>query len=265
MPSSLSAASTRDDPPPTLLPAESLNGRLPGLRAGFSAALPRADDAVLAPVLRALAAGAWGAAPEALPLPLLLRQTHSARVLGLADGPAPDAPPGCDGAVASRTDALLLAIKAADCVPLLAVDAERGRYAALHAGWRGTAAGILPALLEAWRGEDGGLRGVHLELGAHIRDCCYEVRADCLAHFAPRALDGAVRVREGRTFLGLAALLRAQALAAGVPPAQIVASAPCTCCHRDADGRWPYASYRRAMQSGAPYASTNVALIGIVP
>jgi purine-nucleoside/S-methyl-5'-thioadenosine phosphorylase / adenosine deaminase len=257
-----------------LLPAAAVAGRLAGLVAAFSTALPRLPDPELAARLRELVQARWAPAraPLELPLPLLLRQTHSARVLELdgahasaghaTAGHATAAPPAADGAEAGAGPPRLLAVKSADCVPLLAVDAHLQRYAALHAGWRGTAQGILPALLERWRAAGSSLHAVHLELGPHIRDCCYEVRADCLAHFDPAALRGAVREQGGRSWLSLAALLRGQALRAGVPAAQVTVSAHCTYCEAGPDGAAPYASYRRDSHRGEAFSATNVGLIG---
>jgi YfiH family protein len=241
--------------------------RLPGLVAAFSVALPRQADAGLAALLRDLAAERWGRAARAVPLPLLLRQTHSPLVLGLqgaAEGSATEPSPAGDGVWAEAGRPRLLAVKTADCVPLLAVDAKAGRYAALHAGWRGTAAGILPNLLAAWRAKGGQPRDVHLELGPHIQGCCYEVQADCLAHFDLQHLREALRQEAGRTWLRLAAVLRSQALAAGVPAEQVRVSAHCTCCHRSTDGSTPYASYRRSTHAGEAFVATNVGLIGVL-
>ncbi len=261
-------------PDPALVPAGAVSGRLPGLVAAFSTALPRLPDSALGPLLRTLAARTWGRPTEGLPLPLLLRQTHSPYVLELASsagalqgaaeaGEAAASPPA-DGATAGPGAPRLLAVKTADCVPLLAVDVERGAYAALHAGWRGTAAGILPRLLAAWRTAGSSLRAVHLELGPHIRGCCYEVQADCLAHFTPAQLHAAVETRAGRSYLALAAVLRTQALDAGVPASQVHGSAHCTYCQRGPDGSAPYASYRRAGHLGQPFVGTNVGLIGML-
>lgn len=259
---------------PGWYPARSLAGTLPGLVAGFSTALPRRPEAALAAEARALTRrfAAPDAPPEAVPAPLLLRQTHSPHVLTLdgarplsAAPPVEDGAPPFDGASAEAGGGHLLAVKVADCVPVLAVDAAHGRYAALHAGWRGTAAGIVETLLDAWRAAGSDLRAVRLELGPHIQGCCYEVQADCLAHFSAEEQAAAVQRREGRTWLHLAAVLEARAVRAGVPAAQIAVSPHCTYCHRAADGSAPYASYRRATHAGAPFAATNLGLIGVLP
>jgi YfiH family protein len=248
---------------PDLLPAGSLEGLLPGLVAGFSTALPRLPDRELTPLVRALAGQRLRPPGGTLPAPVLLTQTHSAGVLDLTRDDAHSGP--CDGMAAHRSRPALLAVKTADCVPLLAVDPETGGFAALHVGWRGAAGGILPNLLALWRERGSGLRETVLVLGPHIRACCYEVREDCLAHFSPALRALAVRRAGAATCLDLAAVLRAQAGEAGIPHERVEVLPYCTDCHRDGDGAPPFASYRRDGRNGAALAGTNVGLIGLLP
>ncbi|MFB6240654.1 MAG: polyphenol oxidase family protein, partial [Gemmatimonadota bacterium] len=135
----------RDGP----LPAYRLTGweeAHPGLRAGVTAGAEAGDLGVAterppaewAERMEALA-GAAGARRVVLP-----RQVHGRRVLEAAGG----APPGI--LLAGEADGLttdepgtLLAVTVADCVPVFVLDPESGALALLHAGWRGTAAGVL--------------------------------------------------------------------------------------------------------------------------
>lgn len=206
--------------------------------------------------------------------PLLLKQVHSAeivdatRITAQRAGHAPHPTsfqegPRADGATSTLEHGGMLAIKTADCVPLLAVDGAQ--YAALHAGWRGTAAGILPALLGGWKEAGSTLKNVALALGPHIGGCCYEVGDDCLEQFSKADLTGAVTRSGGRPHLDLGSVLRAQAERLGVPGSRIVVSPHCTRCHTDAEGRHPYASHRRTSATGQTLAHTNVAVIGRLP
>ena len=80
--------------------------------------------------------------------------------------------PGLAGeadAVLSRTPGLLVAVRTADCVPVLVSGPEV--VGAIHAGWRGLAAGVIPAAIEALEG-CGPLRAV---VGPSICMDCYEV------------------------------------------------------------------------------------------
>jgi polyphenol oxidase len=269
------AALARTDPPavsrgsathaPPVYRSRLLDEALPGLRHGFTGAWPRLDDVDLARGTAALLG--MGAR-----LPWVFNQPHGADILALAEGAAPDRVPviGYDGARARLGAAddpanSTICIKAADCVTVLAVYRGQRAYAALHAGWRGVAAGILPRLLDAWLGAPGtrataAASDVRLAFGPHIRACCFEVRADCIAQFRAEDLDGAIVTRDGRTTLNLERVLRTQAAAYGVGEAQIEALPQCSRCTREGDA-YPFASYRRAQQEGT-LAGRNVAFIG---
>jgi YfiH family protein len=101
----------------------------------------------------AAVATSLGATPDRI---LRVRQVHGriVRVVRASDGaPDPAALPDGD-AIVSNVAGAVLAVVVADCVPLLLVDPRRGAAAAVHAGWRGTCAGIAPAavnaMAEAW-------------------------------------------------------------------------------------------------------------------
>jgi hypothetical protein len=209
----------------------------------------------------ALSRQAFG--PSAGPL-LELGQPHAARIVS-ADG-APIAEPArraADGALAGGDFRGLIAIRSADCVPVLAADPETGRFAALHAGWRGTAAGILPELLGQLRALGSSLHALRLAFGPGIGPCCFEVREDCIGAFAPPHLHGAVEVRAGSTYLDLHRVLHNQLAAAGLTAAQVETLPLCTRCAQDETGRPLFASFRRSNQQGESSAPRNYSLIGI--
>ncbi len=87
---------------------------------------------------------------------------------------------GADGH-ATRARGLLLTVTVADCVPVYLVDPRRGALALLHAGWRGTAAGILRAGVELLRERAGtDPRDVVMHAGVGICGACYEVGSEVL-------------------------------------------------------------------------------------
>ncbi|HYE75416.1 MAG TPA: peptidoglycan editing factor PgeF, partial [Blastocatellia bacterium] len=76
------------------------------------------------------------------------RQIHSADVRVLNDEKdALSEPTSCD-ALTSNLPRILLAIQTADCLPVLIVDERTRSFAAIHAGWRGTLAGIVARTVE---------------------------------------------------------------------------------------------------------------------
>jgi YfiH family protein len=110
-----------------------------------------------------------------------LRQIHSAIVHRV---PATLAtPPAGDGLI-TDTPAVWLAIKTADCVPVLVVDVERRAVGAFHAGWRGALARIAEKGVGEMRRHFGSRpRDLRAAIGPSIRRCCYRVGSEVLAEF----------------------------------------------------------------------------------
>ena len=128
---------------------------------------------------------------------------------------------------------MVLTVSVADCVPVSMVDVERRAIALLHAGWRGTDAGILEAGLRALLAmTDGDTLGLRLHLGPAICGHCYEVGPE---------VHGALGlpVRERPAPIDLRAVLAARALDAGLDARHITASDHCTRC-----GDSPFFSHR---------------------
>jgi YfiH family protein len=75
-------------------------------------------------------------------------------------------------AIVSATPGLAVGIVTADCVPILVASRDGSRVGAIHAGWRGLAAGVIEAGIEAMDCEASGLAAA---VGPAARGCCYEV------------------------------------------------------------------------------------------
>jgi len=139
---------------------------------------------------------------------------------------------GCVGAAAPRADAVVsvlpgvpVGVVTADCVPILVATDAGTAVAAIHAGWRGLACGVVAAAIEALRAESGGAVRLVAAIGPHIGACCYEVDEPVLAALAPRfgaALDAALRpARPGHAWLDLGRLAHAALLHAGLSPSAL--------------------------------------------
>jgi YfiH family protein len=87
--------------------------------------------------------------------------------------------------IVSNDPEIAIAVRAADCVPILIADPTTGAVAAVHAGWRGTAAGAATAAVEAL-GREFGARPSDLvaAIGPSIGPCCYEVGTELVDAFA---------------------------------------------------------------------------------
>lgn len=159
-----------------------------------------------------------------------LKQVHGAAVVearGILPGEVAVA--GYGDALVTTERGLVVAIATADCVPVILVDVEAGALAVVHAGWRGTAARVADAALDALVARGGRLDRVHALFGPSISRDAYEVGPEVLA-----ALDGALPLgaavpgRGDRSFLDVAACNEAALLRRGVRAERIVRPRLCT-------------------------------------
>ena len=123
--------------------------------------------------------------------------------------------PRADAAV-TRARGVAIAVRAADCLPVLFADRAGTVVAAAHAGWRGLAAGVLEATLAAMGVAP---RDVVAWIGPAIGPRRFEVGRDVLdAYAGPQPADAACFVphREGKWLADLPGLARARLARAGV-------------------------------------------------
>ncbi|MDW5265004.1 MULTISPECIES: peptidoglycan editing factor PgeF [Acidobacteriaceae] len=172
-----------------------------------------------------------------------LKQVHSALVLPIrkeedvfegtlqtADGKA--VLEG-DGAV-TDLPGVMLGVQTADCVPVLIADVNKRVVAAIHAGWRGTAARIVEQGCLAMQ-ERYGSRPEELvaAVGPSIGACCYAVGEEVRSGFGAQFeyADALFRTGEtGQMHLDLWEANRRQLLDAGVPAQSITVIGECTAC-----------------------------------
>lgn len=155
-----------------------------------------------------------------------LKQIHSTRV-AVADRPGAW---GEGDALVTSAPGLFVAVKTADCIPILLVDPVRRVVAAVHAGWRGTAGNIVRSTIDTMVSEfHTNTAVVWAAVGPGIGKCCYEVSGDVAVQFAPwlpehtGAADG--------TMLDLTEVNRRQMIHAGVASTRILTSEGwCTQC-----------------------------------
>ena len=140
----------------------------------------------------------------------------------------------------------VIAVKTADCMPLLLVDERQRAVAAVHAGWRGTAAAIGPSAIEAMRRRFGTRpEDLHAAIGPGIGKCCYEVGPEVMERFGG----------QGRGHLDLLSENRRQLEESGVTASRIYASHLCTMCRGE-----EFHSFRRDREA----AGRLYSFIGIV-
>jgi YfiH family protein len=112
-----------------------------------------------------------------------VKQIHS-DIIARADGDQ-----GCLGegdALITAVPGQFIGIRTADCVPLLIADRNRRVVAAVHAGWRGSAAGIAGKTVRRLSDEYGtNPIDLLVAIGPTIGQCCFEVGPEVAAQFEP--------------------------------------------------------------------------------
>ena len=195
-----------------------------------------------------------GTGPENLFMPV---QKHTNDVIVYEDCREDEIknPPEADAVITAKRG-VALGIMVADCVPALLYDKKTGAIGAVHAGWRGTAKGILIGTIEKMRHSFGSRPGdMRIAIGPAIRKCCYEVDMDVLRQIETSAgvpaghHAGNIRyygIKGPKAYIDLPEANRRQAIAHGVKEENIWLSGICTSCQPE-----KFHSYRREFRLGA--------------
>jgi polyphenol oxidase len=166
-----------------------------------------------------------------------LKQIHSNLVL-IADHPGLI---GEADALVTNQPGLAISIRTADCYPILLAAERTQAVAAIHAGWRGTAAQIVIKTLEKMQSQFGTMpNDISAAIGPGIGACCYEVGEEVSLQFG----------LEGKTHLDLASENRKQLESAGVPTQKIQTLGDCTFCSAER-----FFSYRREKEKAGRMTS----------
>ncbi|RMH50616.1 MAG: peptidoglycan editing factor PgeF [Zetaproteobacteria bacterium] len=155
------------------------------------------------------------------------RQLHGDAVWWVEWGDAGD---GADILI-SRKRHHTLAIRTADCLPVLLADGEAGVVAAVHAGWRGTVCNVVARAVAVMVEIGARAERIHADFGPAIGPCCFRVEGEARARLQAAADGVGVTAADGAAaYADLAAINRWQLERAGVPAGQIDSDGPCTCC-----------------------------------
>jgi purine-nucleoside/S-methyl-5'-thioadenosine phosphorylase / adenosine deaminase len=137
-----------------------------------------------------------------------------------------------------------VAVRTADCVPVLVYDRRRRAVAAIHAGWRGAVAGIVPKTIQLMVSRfsiaESDLR---VSIGPSAGPCCYEVDEAVLAPLRGGWSEWPSVLQDDRgtkARLDLKVLVQRQTAHIGLRPEHITAVNLCTICHSEL-----FYSYRR--------------------
>lgn len=176
------------------------------------------------------------------------RQIHSARVVSISSKMG-DLVEEADAFVTTEPG-VVCAVATADCLPVLIWDAHERIVAAVHAGWRGVAAQIVPETIAYIRDEfhDADLR---VAMGPAMAASCYEVGDEVVSACGKTVTDVAPYLkatRPGHHFIDLKGIVREQLERLGVTINCVEDTAICTHCNSH------YASYRRGDRSERQYS-----------
>jgi YfiH family protein len=168
---------------------------------------------------------------------LRVSQVHGIRILRVGRGADPRAVAGeqADG-LCTDEPGLGLSVHVADCTPIVMACPRTGACAALHAGWRGTVAGMARAGVDTMKSQFGCRpEDLRVALGPCIGACCFEVGGeveDAFVAAMPAAREKGVVVNSAgrKAHIDLRAFQARQFEAAGILPQHIDISTDCTLC-----------------------------------
>lgn len=200
---------------------------------GFNLATHVGDDAQDVARNRALLAGLLPGADTVA----WLEQVHGTTVVHLAA--APPRPLTADAAITSRPG-LACAVLVADCVPILLTSRDGNAVAAVHAGWRGLADGIVAQAVAAFRVPPSTLMAW---IGPCIGPTAYTIGAELAARFTALGAGRHCLPHADGWHLDLHGLARHALARAGVDAVHGAAR----CVHGDAQA---FYSYRRDGRTG---------------
>ncbi|MBQ4574288.1 MAG: peptidoglycan editing factor PgeF [Clostridia bacterium] len=201
--------------------------------ASMNVALNRGDEEVNVRENRRILANAAGATEQIV----YASQIHSSTVAYVEYGteiPENGLNLGSLDGIVSADPSLTLLVKTADCAPILLCDSETGIVAAVHAGWRGTAAGIAAEAVRVMAAHGSLPANIRAAIGPCIHACCFEVGEDLReAVIALRGSDFASRhigESEDTLHADIVAMNCELLLEAGIPLSNIDLCPLCTCC-----------------------------------
>jgi YfiH family protein len=169
---------------------------------------------------------------------LMIRQVHRADVaVRRAGQPAAWQRPEADVIISDDPDSAI-AVRVADCAPILLADSRLHAVGAAHAGWRGTVHGAAIAAVRAMQETFGSAPAdLVAAIGPCLGPCCGEVGPEVVDAFreAGHSRDALARWfapgASGRPYLDLARANRDQLESAGLLPSRIHAAGLCTKSH----------------------------------
>lgn len=153
------------------------------------------------------------------------RQTHSADVIEV---PAATQTEQEADAIFTKSPSALLAVKTADCVPILIGDPSTGFSCGIHSGWRGAAANVIGAAISALKKAGADPDSMLAAIGPAACAKCFEIGPDVAEKFSSLGFEGAVVRMNGGSHLDLEDVCARQLESGGVRAINVHRSGHCT-------------------------------------
>lgn len=119
----------------------------------------------------------------------------------------------------------------ADCVPILMYDRGAEVVAAVHAGWRGSVAGVAPKCVEIMKSRFGSIaEDIRVAIGPSIGKCCFEFGEEAVTYFGDKYY---AKEPNGKFKVDLWEYNRDLLLSVGIKSENIDISGICTMCESD--------------------------------
>ncbi len=171
------------------------------------------------------------------------KQTHSVEILTISKLSDSETDlSGFDGIITALPN-IVLAVKTADCVPVMLYDSEQGIAGIVHSGWRGSYENIIDKMIMEFFKHKSNLKKLKAHIGPSIGPCCYPIygdRYDQICRRYPNYRERIFPVYDAKVRLDLRQLIWLQLTDSGVSADNIGCHVSCTSCQHD-----KYYSYRR--------------------
>ncbi|WP_025270316.1 peptidoglycan editing factor PgeF [Hippea sp. KM1] len=163
-----------------------------------------------------------------------INQIHSKDIVKF-DGKNHDA----DGIFTDKVG-VFLAIRFADCLPIVLMDTKRRVVMAIHAGWRGSYLGISRNAVDILKRKGSDPKDIIVSIGPHICGNCYEIKSDVAYRFDRKF----IKSKNGKLYLDLSLVNIEQLTQSGIPNKNIEDLNICTMENES------FFSYRRDKTTG---------------
>jgi polyphenol oxidase len=137
---------------------------------------------------------------------------------------------GAEGMV-TKDASVVLGVETADCLPVFACAPTSGVIGVAHAGWRSVLQGVVVNLVDGMLSLGASKEEIFIEIGPHIKSCCFEIKDDVLSQFDD--YEDCVEKQMFGSVVNLAKIVLDQLTEVGLMAQNIKCSDLCTCCNHN--------------------------------